>query len=454
MNITFYGSAREVTGSLALVKTEKYKFLVDCGFFQGDQNDYFRNKAPFNFDPKDIDFVLITHSHMDHCGKLPWLVKNGFKNNIYCTSPTKDIMYYILLDAVGIMKYNKKKYKRDTIYEEKDVEKTISLVKTFDYNKPFSPKENIVVNFKNSGHILGSATVEISEIKDDRTEKIVFTGDMGKNLSPIVNDTEFVNGCDHLIIESTYGNKNHKNMDTRKNDLLKAIKQTINNNGSVLIPSFAIERTEELLYDLNELFNEKKLSNVPVFLDSPLAKNVLSVYRKYQDWFDHNAQQKIKSGDDIFDFPGFKIIDDTFESEQLIKNTQAKIVLAGSGMMSGGRIINYLPLYLTQKNNTVVFVSYQAKDTLGEKLVKGQKTINVDGKKLKVKAQVLQIPSYTSHADQKKLKSFVKNIKHPHPKNIFINHGNIDQSLGLKQCLSLFSKAKLVIPENAKEYKL
>lgn len=192
-------------------------------------------------------------------------------------------MYYILLDAVGIMKYNKKKYKRDTIYEEKDVEKTISLVKTFDYNKPFSPEENIVVNFKNSGHILGSATVEISEIKDDRTEKIVFTGDMGKNLSPIVNDTEFVNGCDHLVIESTYGNKNHKNMDTRKNDLLKAIKQTINNNGSVLIPSFAIERTEELLYDLNELFNEKKLSNVPVFLDSPLAKNVLSVYRKYQD---------------------------------------------------------------------------------------------------------------------------------------------------------------------------
>jgi len=280
----------------------------------------------------------------------------------------------------------------------------------------------------------------------------VFTGDIGNTLTPIIKSTDFINGCDTLVIESTYGNKLHKGMDRRKLDLLSAINKTIKNGGSVLIPAFSIERTEEILYDLNDLINEGKIKDIPVYLDSPLSKNVLSVYKKYQNLFNDTAIKKIKKGDDIFNFPNFNVIDDSLESLKVINDKHPKIILAGSGMLSGGRIINYLPIYLTQKNNTVVFISYQAKNTIGEKLVNNHKNIFVEGKKIKVKCNIVQISAYSSHADKRKLHSFVKNIKHPSPKTIFINHGDIDQSSGFKQELSKKIKAKLIIPEPGRNY--
>jgi len=290
--------------------------------------------------------------------------------------------------------------------------------------------------------------------EDNKTEKLVFTGDIGNTLTPIIQATDFVDGCNTLIIESTYGNKLHKGVDRRKADLLSAINKTIKNGGSVLIPAFSIERTEEILYDLNDLINEDKIKNVPVYLDSPLSKNILTVYQKYQNIFNDTAIKKIKSGDDIFNFPNFNIIDDRIESLKVIGDRNPKIILAGSGMLSGGRIINYLPIYLTQKNNSVVFISYQAKNTIGEKLIQGRKTVLVEGRKVKVRCNIFQISAYSSHADKRKLLSFIKNIKHPFPTNIFIDHGDVDQSSGFKQELSKITKSKLIIPDPKKTYKI
>jgi metallo-beta-lactamase family protein len=235
---------------------------------------------------------------------------------------------------------------------------------------------------------------------------------------------------------------------------LSAINKTIKAGGSVLIPAFSIERTEEILYDLNDLINEDKIKNIPVYLDSPLSKNILSVYQKYQNLFNDLALKKIKSGDDIFNFPNFNIIDDRIESLKIINDRNPKIILAGSGMLSGGRIINYLPVYLTQKNNSVVFISYQAKNTIGEKLIQGRKTVLVEGRKVKVRCNIFQISAYSSHADKRKLLSFIKNIKHPSPTNIFIDHGDVDQSSGFKQELSQITKSKLIIPDPKKTYKI
>jgi len=452
MNITFYGASREVTGSLILVQTDKYKFLIDCGFFQGDENDYFRNRKDFDFSIKDIDFVLLTHAHIDHCGRLPLMIKNGYKNKIYTTPATKDILNYILLDAVLVMQNNWKRYRRPIIYTQNEVFKTIEHVEIHNYYETFCPKENIFVTFRNSGHILGSSLIEVVIQEKDEIKKLIFTGDIGNALTPIIKPTDFINGCNTLIIESTYGNKLHKGIDRRKLDLLSAINKTIKINGSVLIPAFSIERTEEIIYDLNDLINENKIQNIPIYLDSPLSKNILNVYKKYENLFNDVALKKIKSGDDIFNFPNFNIIDDSIESLKVINDKKPKIILAGSGMLSGGRIINYLPVYLTQKNNTIIFISYQAKDTIGEKLIQGRKTILVEGRKIKVKCNITQILAYSSHADKRKLKSFVKNIKYPKPTNIFINHGDVDQSSGFKQELSKISKAKLIIPEISKKY--
>lgn len=454
MNITFYGGSREVTGSLALVKTDKYKFLIDCGFFQGDDNDYFRNKKDFDFNVKDIDFVLLTHSHIDHCGRLPLMIQNGYQNKIYTTPATKDILNYILLDAVLVMQNNWKRFHRPAFYTQTEVFKTIEQVDVYDYYQTFKPKDDIFVTFKNAGHILGSSIIEINIDENNKNHKLVFTGDIGNTLTTIIKPTDFINGCDTLIIESTYGNKIHKGVDRRKTDLNQLINKTIKAGGSVLIPAFSIERTEEILYDLNDLINAGKLKNIPIYLDSPLSKNILTVYQKHTYLFNDSAIKKIKQGDDIFNFPNFTIIDDSLQSLKIINDREPKVILAGSGMLSGGRIINYLPVYLTQKNNTIIFISYQAKNTIGEKLIQGRKTVMIEGKKIKAKCNIAQISAYSSHADKRKLHSFVKNIKHPTPQTIFINHGDVDQSSGFKQELSKKSKAKLIIPEIGKNYQI
>jgi metallo-beta-lactamase family protein len=299
---------------------------------------------------------------------------------------------------------------------------------------------------------LGSSIIEINIQEKDKNHKFVFTGDIGNTLTPIIKPTDFINGCDTLIIESTYGNRLHKGIDRRKKDLLAAINTAIKKGGSVLIPAFSIERTEEILYDLNDLINNGSIKNIPVYLDSPLAKNILKIYKKYKNLFNDAALKKINAGDDIFDFPNFNIVDDASESLKVINDKSPKIVMAGSGMLVGGRVINYLPLFLTQKNNMVVFISFQAKNTNGEKLVKGQKNIYIDGKKVRVKCNIAQISAYSSHADKRKLKSFVKNIKHPEPVNIFINHGDVAQSLGFKHDLAKVSRSQLIIPKPGKNY--
>ncbi|HRZ29509.1 MAG TPA: MBL fold metallo-hydrolase [Candidatus Paceibacterota bacterium] len=325
---------------------------------------------------------------------------------------------------------------------------------THPYYQTFSPKNDIFITFKNAGHILGASILEINVNEDNQTHKLVFTGDVGNTLTTIIKPTDFINGCDTLVIESTYGNKTHKGVDRRKNDLYNVIHKTVKSGGSVLIPAFSIERTEEILYDLNDLINADKLQNIPIYLDSPLSKNILTVYKKHTDLFNDVAIKKIKQGDDIFNFPDFTIIEDTIQSLKVINDRQPKVILAGSGMLTGGRIINYLPIYLTQKNNTIIFISYQAKNTIGEKLLQGRKTIMIEGKKIKAKCNVTQISAYSSHADKRKLHSFVKNIKHPSPKTIFINHGDVDQSSGFKQELTKHSKAKLIIPDPGKNYSI
>lgn len=449
MKLTFYGAAGEVTGSCTLLETSKNKILIDCGMFQGSYDSEKKNADPLGFDASTLTAVLITHAHLDHVGRLPLLVKAGYTGFIYATPPTKELTKLILEDAYSVMEYDHRHFGRPMLYELEDVEAALAQFKTIDYHEKFKIEneekkvkkilkikskkdEGVEIYYRDAGHIFGSAFIEINA----EGKRLVFSGDVGNINVPILKDTEKLpENVDVLVCESTYGDRLHESPEEREAMLKEAVEKSMARGGVLMVPSFALERTQELLYELNDLIERHRaIKTLPVFLDSPLAIDALKVFRKYPEYYDDEAEKFMKGGDDIFDFPGLSQTYTRDESMKINHTVAPKIVIAGAGMMNGGRILHHAIRYLSDHNNMLLIIGYQSPGTLGWRLLNGAPKVEVHQEKVNVRCEIKMINAFSAHGDKHKLMDWIQNGGKT-PKYVILNHGSPDSSNALASSL-------------------
>lgn len=452
MKISFFGATQEVTGSCILIETNQTNFLVDCGIFQGEKFSEQKNLEKFIFDPKKIDFVLLTHAHLDHCGRLPKLSKEGFLGKIYCTAATADFAELILMDSARVIQEEAKKTGLPVLYHEADVIKILPNFEVLEYQQEKNITPNIKVCARDAGHILGSASFEVTIKEDNQEKKIVFSGDLGNPPAPIVADPENITGADLVFIESTYGGITHEPSTERSAKLKKVIIESVGQNGVLMIPSFALERTQELLYEIHQLLDNNEIPKIPIFVDSPLAIKAIDVYNKHQANYDQESKKLIAAGENLFQFPEVRYTPTVQDSKEINILPNPKIIIAGSGMCNGGRIPHHLKRYLSHKENRVLIISYQAINTLGRDLLDGKKIVSIEGESVRVRAKISAIGAYSSHADQPKLLAWAKKINQPKPQKFFIIHGEKENNQALAKIIKKETKIETVIPEYKKEY--
>ncbi len=454
MKISFHGACREVTGSCHLVETAKNKFLVDCGLFQGSEFFTPKNFDKFDFDPEEIDFVLLTHSHLDHCGRLPKLYEEGFRGKVYATAPTKDLAELMLSDSARIIAEEAEKMRKQPLYIEADVYKLMKYFESVDYGKEFSPAPDIKIRARDAGHILGSAIFEIWVKENGIEKKLVFSGDLGNPPAPIVADTEFIDDADFVAIESTYGGIDHEPAAERLTKLRRAISESVGRGGVLMIPVFALERVQEVIYELNYLVENNKVPYVPIFVDSPLAIKATSIYKKYLGLFDTESQKLISRGDDLFNFAGLHYTSTVAESKQINSLHQSKVIIAASGMCIGGRIPHHLKRYLPDRQNHLLIISYQVAGSLGRRLLDGAKQVYIDNERVNVKARVSAIGAYSSHADKSKLLAWLSKMTGPKPQKIFVVHGELENNKALAAAIKTDLGLTAEIPDYGEVYEL
>lgn len=431
MQITSHGAAGFVTGSCHLVETNSSRFLIDCGMYQGNKAMNRLNYEPFGFDPKSIDFVINTHGHIDHCGLLPKLVKHGFNGTIYASPATADLLPIMLEDSAYIQekdtehenrrRLRKGQEPRQPLYTSADVEKTVSLIQVIDYNESMQANHGVTFRLRDAGHVIGSSIVEVFVKEDGAQEtKTVFSGDLGQWDVPIIEDPTFIWNSDYVFIESTYGDRVHQKVRSRKKELFEHIVRTYERGGKLLIPCFALERTQELLYVLSALKNEEPdFPPVNIYLDSPLAIKITEVFKKHPDTYDEEARART---DQPFEFPGLVCTPSVDESRRVTTMDDPAIVIAGSGMCTAGRIRHHLKHGIWDQRNTVLFVGYQAPGTLGRILLEGAEEIRMMGSEFVVKAEIASIGSFSAHADKDELTNWLTSFKEK-PETVFLIHG-------------------------------
>lgn len=443
MKIQFCGADKTVTGSCHFIDTGSIKFLVDCGAYQGSDEQEAMNYQPFPFDPAQLDFVFLTHAHFDHCGRLPVLVKQGFHGRIICTQPTRDLAKVVLLDAANLQEEEYERWQaraRDegtlntsaeegTLYENRkplfttaDVEAMMNLFEVYPYGNSVNIKDILEFRLRDAGHILGSALMEFwVKTEAGRTRKIVFSGDLGQPGARIVKDPDMIREADYVVCESTYGDRLHKDRNETLIELLAILQQAQKEEGNVLIPAFAIERAQEILYEINLFVEGRVLSGLPMYVDSPMASKSTEIFKQYPDFYDEDAKRLLRKGDDPFSFPGLHMVEDVEESKRLIAK-RGVIIMAGSGMCTGGRIVHHLKNNIENSKTHVVFVGYQVKGTLGRRIVDGEKTIRIFGKEYQNNAHVHTLGGFSAHADQRDLLYWLGGFGHT-PKQVFLVHG-------------------------------
>lgn len=414
MKLTFYGGAGEVTGVKYLLEAKinpkkTVKILVDCGMLQGGKDALIRNYEPFPFNAKEIDYLFITHAHIDHVGLTPKLYKYGFRGKVFMTLPTKELASITLSDSCGILKREAQEKGTEPLFEEKDVEGIIGLIKTIEYNRKHKLESDIHFRFNDAGHMLGSSIIEIWV----EGKKIVFSGDLGNAPTPLLKPPTKITQADYILVESAYGGKIHERRDLRKEILENIIEETFDKKGVLMIPAFAVERTQELLCELNELVENSRIPQMPIFIDSPLAVKATEIYKKYPEYFNKETTEMIKRGEDFFKFPGLIYTEQVIESKAINNISPPKIIIAGSGMSVGGRILFHEKLYLSDPNSCLLITNYQVKGTLGRRLLEGDKKIKIFEEEVLVRAKVASIEGYSSHADQKALYNWLNNFSKP-----------------------------------------
>jgi metallo-beta-lactamase family protein len=451
VRLTFLGGAETVTGSKTLVETDSIKVLVDCGLFQGLKELRELNRAPFIIDPSTIDAIILTHAHLDHCGYIPVLVKNGFKGEIHCTHPSRDLAEIILKDSAKIqeedaLRANKYRYTKHKeakpLYTQEDVLKSLELFVAHDFSEWTILDPSIKFEFLNNGHIIGSGFVNM--IANDR--KIVFSGDIGRTKPMLLYPPKKIKEADYIIMESTYGDRNHEDTDVKK-EIEAVINETYDKRGILMIPSFAVERTQEILYVIYQLRKEGALPPIPVYLDSPMGVNSTKVYNRYHEF------QNISNFEITHMYDEVTFVTDPIMSKKICLDNKPKIVLAGSGMIEGGRILHYLNNHMSNKKNTLLFVGYQGVGTRGRAILKGSSEIKFYGKYHPVRCDIRSISSLSAHGDQEDMLDWLRNFETT-PTKIFLNHGEPHQSDALRVKIEHELKWDCVTPKMYAEYTL
>ncbi|OGF82580.1 hypothetical protein A3B18_01300 [Candidatus Giovannonibacteria bacterium RIFCSPLOWO2_01_FULL_46_13] len=460
MKVSFYGGAQEVTGSCFLLDSAPTqgrgsdqsvggtKVLIDCGLFQCPRFCDLRSAEPFPFNPKEISALFVTHAHIDHTGRIPKLIKEGFSGKIYSSHPTKDLARLMLSDSLGVLEKEASRHEIALIYEEEDIARAMSLWEGLNYHQKINVGE-FKIELLDSGHILGSSMVSV----EFRGKKIVLTGDLGNPPTPLLNDPEKVTDADVLLIESTYGNRMHDDRDSRKLKLERVIEGTIKSKGVLMIPAFSLERTQELLSEIDDLLGSGRIPRIPIFLDSPLAIKATAVYKKYESYFNKETNQKIKSGDELFQFPDLKFTLTTVESKSINEVPSPKIIIAGSGMSTGGRILHHEKRYLSDPNSTLLVVGYQAAGSLGRMLQDQASEVTIHGERITVRARVETLQGYSSHPDREQLIDFVAHSKDS-LKKVFAIQGEPASCLFLVQRVRDYLGIEAYAPRYGESYEI
>ncbi len=473
MKITFLGATKTVTGSNFLVEAAGKKFLVDCGMYQGEAEEEFNNEAPFDFKVEEIDFVLLTHAHIDHSGRIPKLYNEGFKKPVYAHKATCDLCSLMLPDSGHIqemeVEWKNKKRKRKgeaplpPMYTAEDAARCLEIFREVQYDEIIEITPEIHVRFNDAGHMLGSSIIEVWVKEDGKNIKTVFSGDIGNNDIPLLNEPTMIEDADYLVMESTYGNRLHMRNDDKAEIFLKIVSETLEGGGNVIIPSFAVGRTQEILYELNRIKENNKeneeflreyklLMKAPVYVDSPLAISATEVFKENMDLFDEKTKAEIDKGDNPLEFPGLHFTVSAEESKALNDNITPSIIISASGMCDVGRIKHHLKHNLWDKKNTILFVGYQAPGTLGYSIVNGAKKVKIFGEEIAVNARIEYIEGYSGHADQELLMNFVYSFNVQKPKHIFLVHGEEEAELTLKEKIQNEAKIPVTIPNYGETY--
>ena len=473
MKITFLGATKTVTGSNYLVEAAGKKFLVDCGMWQGKSELEEENFEEFEFDPKQIDFMILTHAHIDHSGRIPKLYNEGFKNKIYAHKATCDLCALMLPDSGHIQEMesewkNRKRIRkgeqpRDPLYTAEDAAKCLQIFEPIQYDQIIDITENIHIRFNDAGHMLGSSIVELWVDENGKTTKTVFTGDLGNNDIPLLNSPTMIEDTDYLIMESTYGSRLHIRNDEKAELFLNIVSETLDKQGTVVIPSFAVGRTQEILYEINKLKDIRKdddfrhkyktLMKAPVYVDSPLAISATEVFKENMNLFDEETQAEISRGDNPLEFPGLKFTMSTEESKALNEDNTPSIIISASGMCDVGRIKHHLKHNLWNPNSTILFVGYQAPGTLGYSIVNGAKKVKIFGEEIAVNARIEYIEGYSGHADQEGLMNFIYSFTKK-PKHIFLVHGEEESQNVLEKKIIDETNIPVTIPSFGETYDL
>jgi metallo-beta-lactamase family protein len=447
MKIKFLGAATSVTGSCYLITTKTHKFIIDCGLFQGNKTIESQNREEFGFDPTDIDFMILSHAHIDHSGRIPLLVKKGFKGKIYCTNATADLVDIMLKDSGYIQEreaeWGNKKAQRlgrplvDPLYTMEDATKSLKQIEPYLYEQNIQIDNSVKFRFRDAGHILGSAIVEIWVEEDGKVNKLVFSGDLGMKNKPILNNPVFIEEADYLIMEATYGNRKHETIEESLEEFIDIIVKTIKRGGTVVIPSFAVGRTQELIYQLNMYYEHHEefkeiLKNIMVYIDSPLAISATEIFRRNAQDFDEETRKHILSGDNPLDFKNLVFVRESRDSKELNFNDEPKIIIASSGMAEAGRIKHHLKHHLWKETSSVVIVGYQAAGTLGRSLVERAEEVFIFGEKIKIKAEVYSLEGFSGHADKDGLFEWISSFK-KFPKKVFLVHGEDESKIAFAE---------------------
>ncbi|MEX1026770.1 MAG: MBL fold metallo-hydrolase [Candidatus Paceibacterota bacterium] len=451
--LTFYSGVDSVTGANFMLEYNGTRVLVDCGLVQGSKEADELNREPFTYDPQTVDVLVVSHAHIDHIGRIPKLVRDGFRGKILSTGITKQIAEIMFEDALGIMGHKQRENGTPPLYEKNDAARALAQWEELGYHESRSLADGFTVQLKDAGHIIGSALIEFTLSGDSGTKKLVFADDLGNSPAPLLRDAEHITDATYLVMDSVYGNRTHEPTAERDEKFRQIVKESIERGGALVIPAFSLARTQIVLHELNHMVGEGVIPSVPVFLDSPLAIKLTEIYRRIVQPYNDEIRDDIESDDDPFSFPNLEFTERVPESKAIEGTPNPKIIIAGSGMSTGGRVLHHEIDYLPDPQSTLLLVGYQAVGTLGRRLEEGAQEVEIFDQTVPVRARIERIGGYSSHADQDQLLDFVAASAET-LETVFLAMGEPKSSSVLAQCIRDELGVKAVCPEQGKQYKL